>query len=233
MKTREFGDQVLGYPVGEIILLGIAAHVVEGQYRQRGPMRRGIRGRRRRGVVRSTDSYVKGAHRLGDVFQRLLARRLVGEAELAPDAVMHGSGDADAAGLTHLLQPRRDVDAVAEDVVALDHDVAEVNADAEFQPAVLCPRGVAPTQIVLDLGGAGDGVGDRGELGQQRVARRADDAPGAALDARGHGRPVFGERAQRRLLVSPHEAGIARGIGGENGDQAALYDFRFHETDRC
>ena len=45
--------------------------------------------------------------------------------------------DGDAAGPGDAFEPRGDVDAVAEDVVVLDDDVAEIDADAEFDAPVL------------------------------------------------------------------------------------------------
>ena len=44
--------------------------------------------------------------------------------------------DADAAGLGQRLQPGRDIDAVAEEIAALDDDVAEIDADAQADPPV-------------------------------------------------------------------------------------------------
>ena len=121
------------------------------------------------------------------------------------------------------------VDAVAVDVIVRDHDIAQMYADAELQTPRLGLVRVAPPQILLDLGGAGDRVGDRGELGQKRVARGADDAPRTILDARGHRGAVFGKRAQRRFLVGAHQAGVSRDIGGEDGGKSAFDGFGLHE----
>ena len=44
----------------------------------------------------------------------------------------HRLADGDAAGFGELLQSCRDVDAVAEDVVFFDDDVAEIDSDAEL-----------------------------------------------------------------------------------------------------
>ena len=43
-------------------------------------------------------------------------------------------GDADAAGLRNSFKPRRDVDAVAKDIVVVDDDVADMDADPKFDP---------------------------------------------------------------------------------------------------
>ena len=115
-------------------------------------------------------------HRPLDVLQRLLAHVLEGEVEPVADMVAHRAGDGDAARPGDALEPRRDVDAVAEDVVALDDDVAEIDADAELDAAVLRHVGVALAHPALDLGGAGDGVHDARELDQHAVAGELDDA---------------------------------------------------------
>ena len=114
-------------------------------------------------------------------------------------------------------------------VLLLDHDIAEVNADAELKTPVLRLVLVAPAEIVLNLCGARDGVGDRGEFGQERVAGRADHAAAAPLDVGRHGGPVFGERPQSNLLVGAHEARISRDVGGEDGRESARNGFGFHE----
>src|SRR5581483_12404358 len=67
----------------------------------------------------------------GDVLHRLLAEIGKGQRELVPDLLVGGARDADAAGFAQRLQPRGDVDAVAENVVAVDDDVADIDPDAE------------------------------------------------------------------------------------------------------
>ena len=51
--------------------------------------------------------------------------------DAAGDAVVGVAGDTNTANLADLLQARRDVDAVAEDIITLDDDVAQVHADAK------------------------------------------------------------------------------------------------------
>ena len=98
-----------------------------------------------------------GADRPGDVLDRLLAEIREGELEPGADLLAHRRGDADAAGLGQGLEARGDVDAVAEDVVALDDHVAEIDADAELDPARRRHVGVAPDHALLDLDRALDG----------------------------------------------------------------------------
>ena len=66
----------------------------------------------------------------------MAAKRPVIEIELVPDMLVNGLRDADCAGLGERLEPGGDVDAVAEDVVAVDDHVAEIDADAQFETAL-------------------------------------------------------------------------------------------------
>ena len=54
------------------------------------------------------------------------------ERELVPHLLEHRAGNEDAARLGQRLQTRRDVDALAEEVVAFDEHVAEIDADAKI-----------------------------------------------------------------------------------------------------
>ena len=58
--------------------------------------------------------------RLGDVLDPVPAGRLEAEGELVLDLVVHVAREQDPARLGQRLEPRGDVDAVAEDVAALD-----------------------------------------------------------------------------------------------------------------
>jgi hypothetical protein len=51
--------------------------------------------------------------------------------------VAHDSTDADPARLGQSFEPCGNIDTVAVDVVLLDNDVAEIDADAEFDAALL------------------------------------------------------------------------------------------------
>ena len=78
-------------------------------------------------------------------------------------------GKTDRAGRGDAFQPRGDVHPVAHQIaVALLDDVAEVNADAEDDAAILGHAGVALDHGVLNFDGAAHGVDDAAEL---------DDAP--------------------------------------------------------
>ena len=92
--------------------------------------------------------------------------------------------DADPARLGQAFQPRRDIDAVAIDVVALDDDVAEIDADAELDARCPPARRVALGHLALHVDRAAHRVDDAGELDQQAVASGFDDAAAMLLDLR-------------------------------------------------
>src|SRR5580700_9916583 len=121
----------------------------------------------------------------------------------------------ETAGIRQGFQARRDIDAVAEDVIAVDDDVTEVDPDPEPDPAVLGHRGLAIDHRPLQLGGTADRVDDAREFHQYPVAGRLDDAAGMLADLR------IDELAAMRLeafvrafLVRAHQTRVARHIGG-------------------
>src|SRR5271167_3734760 len=100
------------------------------------------------------------AHRARDVLDALLPHIFERVGELVADLVADHTRDADATRLRQCLQPRRDVHPVAEDVVAIDDHVAEIDPDAE---------GDAPVRGYLDI------AVEHCPLHLDRTANRVDD----------------------------------------------------------
>ncbi len=97
---------------------------------------------------------------LADVLQALGAEILEIEIDLAGDLLVDDLRYIDAAGLGQRLDPRRDVDAVAEDVAFLGDDVAEIDPDPHRDALFLGQRPVRLRDRVAQSG---------------RTARRLDD----------------------------------------------------------
>ena len=155
---------------------------------------------------------------MGDVLEFSLAEIDERGAHLALDLAMGLARDRDAARLGGLLQTCRHVHAVAEDIGVLNYDVAEVDADSEYDSLILA-RGHG----VLDGDGAVDGIDDAGELDQEPVAHRLDDAPVVLgdfgiehLDAAGL------EAGERTGLVGAHEPAVADRVGAQDGGKSTL-----------
>ena len=160
----------------------------------------------------------------------LLAQMLEVEVQLALDLVVDVARDADPAGLGQALQTGGDVHAVAVDVVALDDDVADVDADPIENLTVLGHACVALPHGALELDGEAHRVDDAGELHQGAVAHELD---GAAAVLRGlwldELLAVGLERGERARLVLAHQAAIADHVGGEDRRQPTFLA-RFHRN---
>jgi hypothetical protein len=143
--------------------------------------------------------------------------------EAALGILLHAGGDANAAGIGEALQPRRHVDAVAEDVVLLDHDVADMDADTELDTLVRRDGGIALGHAALHVDGAAHGGDDAGELDQHAIARRLDE-PAVMLGDLGfeQGRHMRLELTERAFLVGCDEPAVARDIRGHDGRQPPL-----------
>ena len=172
----------------------------------------------------------KGADRLFDVLDALLAQILEGEAAHLAHMVAHAARDADAARHRQVFQPRSDVNAVAEDVAVLDHDVADIDADTKLQAMLVRQVLVCRGQRVLDLHRAVDSFDDAGELRQHAVAGRAGDTAIVGIDEIIDDHAVGGQGGQRCRFVALHVAAVALDVGGEDGDQLAFQAGRFHAS---
>ena len=170
-------------------------------------------------------------HRPGDVLHRLLAQVLEHDAELVAHRIAHRARDEDAARIGERLEPRGDVDAVAVDVVALDDHVAQVDADAELDAAVVLRGAVAVGHAGLDGDGAAHRLDGAGEIDQQAVAGALDDAAAVRRDM---GFDELAEMrlepAQRAFLVVPHQPAVADHVGRQDGRELAFGALVFHRS---
>src|SRR5215510_13689644 len=82
------------------------------------------------------DAYRVSANRLGDILDAMAAERMVIEIELISDLLVNSVGDANGARPGESLEAGRDVDAIAEDVAAVDDHVAKINTDPEHETPI-------------------------------------------------------------------------------------------------
>ena len=109
---------------GSPLMLAKGSTQIDGAAAARSRLARSRRVRRR---SRASAKHVDGAR---DVLDRVLAQIARIRAHLALDLIAHHARERDAARRRQRLQPRGHVDAVAVDIVALDDDFAEIDADA-------------------------------------------------------------------------------------------------------
>ena len=90
----------------------------------------------------------------------------------------------DPAGLRQRFEARGDIDAVAEDVVALGDHVAEIDANAKPDALFVGYLGFAVEHAALHLGRTAHRIDDARKLHEQAVAGGFDDAAAVLLDLR-------------------------------------------------
>ena len=99
-------------------------------------------------------------------------------------------------------------------VVVLLYDVAQMNADAELDAAILWHPSIAFDHRVLHFNGAADGVHHAAELDKRSVAGALHDAPAmrayGGIDQIG---PQPSQSGQSTIFVGAGEPGVADHIG--------------------
>jgi hypothetical protein len=100
------------------------------------------------------------------ILDLLLAQILEGVVEPVAHLIAHDPADVDAAGLGQGFKPRRDIHAVAKDVVLLGDHVSQIDPNAESDPAFLGHLGLAFAHPALDRYRAANGVHHTGKLCQ-------------------------------------------------------------------
>ena len=143
------------------------------------------------------------------------------------DVLLHTARDADATRLGERLQPGRHVDAVPENVWLLDDDVADIDADSEFDALFGRHRDIALSHAALDFDGAAHGFDDAGKLGQQPVAGCLDDASAMLVDRRvDEDAQMLIQPRQRAFLVGAHKAAVTGDISREDRRQSPIHTLR-------
>src|ERR1700728_2580517 len=126
------------------------------------------------------------------------------DVDAVADALVDDRGNADAARLGERLQAGGDVDAVAVDVVALDDDVSQIDADPDHdfrlgRDLLLCRAGALHRERAVHR------VDDASEFDDGAVTDQLHDAAVMGGDGRvEYGFPVPLQRRERRALVGPH-----------------------------
>ena len=100
------------------------------------------------------------------------------------DRFVHGARDHDPTRRRFRLQPRGDVHAIAVEIVAVDDQVAEVQADAEHDGGVLGLIPIGFGHRLLELDGGAKRIDGAGELDQRAVARQLDQPATMAREDR-------------------------------------------------
>src|SRR5271165_951369 len=161
-------------------------------------------------------AHSEGAHRLGNVLDPLLAQSGQPDGQPRADLVAHRTRKANPARLGERLQPGGDIDAIAEQVLSLDDDVSEMDADAE--PHLLAGRTILVFLFngALDRDSAFDRIDRAPKIGDDAVAGSIEDAAAMDGDQSVEYHPVGLQPAQRADLVQPHQPAVLGDVGRED-----------------
>ena len=101
------------------------------------------------------------------------------------------------------------IDPVPKDVVAVDDDIADIDADAEDDALVLGHARIAADHAALDYHRAPDRIDDTGKFDQRAVARGLDDTATMTGNRPVDQRPAMGfQRLQSADLIGLHKPAV-------------------------
>jgi hypothetical protein len=160
--------------------------------------------------------YTVRPDRLGNILDGLVAEIGKRYRQLVADVIAYHRRDADRAGLGERLQASGNVDPVAEQVGAVDHNVADMHADAEAHRLVPSAAGAFGCDSVLRRHRARDGVNRAGEIGDHAVARRVEDPAAVGCDQPVDDGPTGLESGKRADFVLRHQPAVAGNVGRED-----------------
>jgi hypothetical protein len=163
-------------------------------------------------------------HGAVDVLEPLLTQIGKLDANLASDVIVSERRDADASGFCDAFKPRRNIHAIAKDIMGLYNYVTDIDAHTEGDAPVL---DIAVSQVVdarLELHSSSKRFDCARKFRQEPIASVFDDA--AAMFTNCRGDSVGQEHCQfgvRSLFIIVHEARVASHVGGQYRRQPALY----------
>ena len=161
--------------------------------------------------------------RPGDVLDLLRPKVIEREAQLIEHLIADDPADADSPRLGQRLQSCGDVDTVAKNVVVIDDDVTDVDADTKLDPLIGRQTGIALGHATLHVDRAAHRIDYTGEFQQQAIAGSLDDPAAVFGDLRVNKLPPVGlQTRQRGAVVAAHEKGIAHHIGRYDRRQSSV-----------
>jgi hypothetical protein len=163
--------------------------------------------------------------RPSDVLQLPISQVFENETNLVAHLIMYNSAYANPVGVGEAFEARRNVYAIAIDVLAVYNDVAEVDADAELNSLVRRNIRIPILHRALDQHRELDGFDHAWELDQDAIASCLDNAA-LMLSDLGVYQPssMRLERRQGLGFVSTHKSAIADHICRDDGGEFAGHD---------
>ena len=131
--------------------------------------------------------------------------------------------ETDRARRANAFEPRGDIDAVTHQIaICFLDDVAEMNADPEFNPTPFRQPRIALNHAVLHFDGAANGLDHAAKLDEKAISGSLDDAAmvggDGGVDKVAAQPPKARERA---ILVRARKPAVADNVGDQNGGNLA------------
>ncbi|MGB5185065.1 MAG: hypothetical protein WBO12_23165 [Xanthobacteraceae bacterium] len=163
------------------------------------------------------------ADRTRDVLDDLFAHILKAKTELIAHLIVHDARNHYPSGIGQRLQPGRHIDAVTEDVIPVDYDVADVNANPEFDAFVRRNTGIALDHIALNIDRAAYRVDNANELHQDAIASGFNNSAAMFGDL---GINEFlamrFDLAQRAFLIDTHQSAVTGDVACKNCSEPSI-----------
>ena len=133
-------------------------------------------------------------------------------------------GNANTTRFCDPFEAHCNIDPITKEVIVIDDNITDVNADAKFDPLVLRYIDILFSHVVLNLDGAAYRIHDAAELNESAVPGVLDDASVMLSDFGIEKR--LSERfqlRQRAFFIDPYQAARARDIRRQNSRQSPVY----------
>src|SRR4051794_15548366 len=111
-----------------------------------------------------------------------------------------GRGDVYASWFGEALQPRRDVNAIPEQVAAFDHHVTDMHSNPELETTILRSVLVCLGDGFLHGNGTLDGINGTGDLRKNTTASGVSDPPAVITDQPVHDLAMSGQAPEGASL---------------------------------
>jgi hypothetical protein len=154
--------------------------------------------------------------RLSDVLDLLIPEIIETQLQLVADVVARCAGDTNSARLCESFEAGCDVNAVAEQVLAVDDDIADVHADAELHRLVGGSAGIRSRNCCLHRDRALHSIDRAGEVSDDAVASGVEDAASVRRNQTVDDATAGLQLSVRADLVARHHPAVAGNVGSEN-----------------
>nr|WP_292577573.1 hypothetical protein [Mesorhizobium sp.] len=160
-------------------------------------------------------------HRFRNVLERPLAQIVEYERGIAADMIEERSAHIDRVWFGCRLYARREVDAVSDQIIALHHDIR--NMETEPHPKRFGVGLLRACKRAADLECTAHGVYGARKFGEGSITRRLENPAVEQIDLFRNKGLTASQPFRGLLLGSLHHSGIADDIGYHQGGHSALH----------